>query len=159
MAVHKLNFDDAFDEVLYTLIAMHCSLEDYRLAYLLNKNLGISLKRKSEDLDYSSGLASYSIFEWEDSKQLITWNLVSNICKTQIIQKADYQSLFNTTQTKTFYLLPEYKAVNYFLKIDSEFSFSKEKFILNHILSMPQIVTAYSINTNQLQSKENLIFS
>lgn len=159
MAVHKLNFNDAYEEVTYSLIAMHTSIEDYRLAYLLNKHLGIALKRKSEDLDYKKGLASYSIYEWEDRKQLITWNLVSNICKTQMVPKLDNQSLFNTAQTKTFYLLPEHKSVNYFLKIDSEFSFSKETFILNNILSMPQIVTAYSINANQLQSKENLIFS
>lgn len=159
MSVHKLNFDDVYSDMPYTLIAMHSSLEDYRLAYLLNKHLGIVLKRKLEDLDYNNSLASYSIYEWEDNKQLITWNLVCNICKTQTLQKTDNKSLFNTTQTKTFYLLPEHKTVNYFLKIDSEFSFSKEKFILNKILSMPQIVTAYCVDTNKLQSKENLIFS
>lgn len=159
MAVHKLNFDDAFNEVFYTLIAMHCTIEDYRLAYLLNKHLGITLKRKPDDLDYNNGLVSYSIYEWQNNKQLITWNLVSNICKTQTTQKTDTKSLFNTIQTKTFYLLPEYKTVNYFLKIDTEFCSSEEKNMINTIMSIPQIITAYSINTNQLQSKENLIFS
>ncbi|MDP5158228.1 MAG: IPExxxVDY family protein [Flaviramulus sp.] len=159
MAVHKLNFDEAFDEVEFTLIAMHCSLEDYRLAYLLNKYLGIALKRKPIDLDYKKSQASYSIYEWEDHKHLTNWNLVSNICKTQTIQKADNNSLFNTQKTKTYYLLPEHKTVNYFLKIDSEFSFNKEKYILDNILKIQQIVTAYSIDSNKLQSKENLIFS
>jgi hypothetical protein len=161
MAVHKLILDDAFDEVLYTLIAMHCTLEDYRLAYLLNKHLGISLIRKASDLDYKNSSVSYSIYEWEDTKQLVTWSLVSNICKTETLQKVDYKSLFDTQQsiTKTFHLLPEYKSVNYFLKIDSEFSFSKEKYILDNILSIPQIATAYSIDSSQLKSKDNLIFS
>jgi hypothetical protein len=161
MAVHKLILDDAFDEVLYTLIAMHCTLEDYRLAYLLNKHLGISLIRKASDLDYNNSSVSYSIYEWEDTKQLVTWSLVSNICKTETLQKVDYKSLFDTQQsiTKTFHLLPEYKSVNYFLKIDSEFSFSKEKYILDNILSIPQIATAYSIDSSQLKSKDNLIFS
>ena len=161
MAVHKLIFDDDFDEVLYTLIAIHCTLEDYRLAYLLNKHLGISLTRKASDLDYKDGTVSYSIYEWEDTKQLVTWSLVSNICKTETLQEIDYKSLFNTQQniTKTHHLLSEYKTVNYFLKIDSEFSFSKEKYILNNILRIPQIATAYSLDSSQLKSKDNLIFS
>ena len=159
MAIHKLNFDDAFDDDLQTLIAIHSTLEDYRLAYLLNKHLGIALKRKPKDLDFKNGQAYYTIFEWEDIKQLKTWNLVSNIFKTQIIQKTDVSSLFNAIQTKTFHLIPERKTVNYFLKIDSEFSSNKEKLILNAIQNIPQIITAYTVETNQLQSKENLIFS
>lgn len=161
MAVHKLILDDAFDDALYTLIAMHCSLEDYRLAYLLNKHLGVVLSRKATDLDYKNGQISYSIYEWEDHKQLVTWSLVSNICKTEELQQTDYKSLFDNQDkiTKTFQLLPEHKTVNYFLKIDSEFSFSKEKYILDSILKIPHIATAYSVDSSQLKSKENLIFN
>lgn len=161
MAVHKLILDDDFDEALYTLIAIHCRLEDYRLAYLLNQHLGIALSRKASDIDYKNGQVSYSIYEWEDDKQLVTWSLVSNICKTEELQQSDYKSLFDNQEkiTKTFQLLPEYKTVNYFLKIDSEFSFSKEKYILDSILKIPQIATAFSIDSSQLKSKDNLIFN
>ncbi|MDG1728319.1 MAG: IPExxxVDY family protein [Algibacter sp.] len=161
MAVHKLILDDTFDDALYTLIAIHCRLEDYRLAYLLNKYLGITLSRKSSDIDYKNGQVSYSIYEWEDHKQLITWSLVSNICKTEALQQSDYKSLFDNQDkiTKTFQLLPEHKTVNYFLKIDSEFSFSKEKYILESILKIPRIATAYSLDSNKLKSKDNLIFN
>jgi len=161
MPVHKLILDDVFDEVLYTLIALHCSVEDYRLAYLLNKYLGITLTRKSSDLDYNNGKSTYSIFEWKDGKQLTTWSLVSNVCKTESYQQVNYESLFNNQEkiTKTTNLIPEHKRVNFFLKIDNQFNFSKEKYILNSILKIPQIATAYSIDTNQLKSKDNLIFS
>ncbi|WP_298550310.1 IPExxxVDY family protein [uncultured Algibacter sp.] len=161
MAVHKLILDDAFNDALYTLIAIHSSLEDYRLSYLLNKHLGIALSRKATDLDFKNGQISYSIYEWEDQKQLVTWSLVSNICKTEGLQQTDYKSLFDSQEKiiKTFQLLPEHKTVNYFLKIDSEFSFSKEKYILDIILKIPQIATAYSVDSNQLKSKENLIFN
>ena len=161
MAVHKLILDDAFDEALYTLIAIHCRLEDYRLAYLLNKHLGITLSRKVSDLDFKNGQVSYSIYEWEDKKQLITWSLVSNICKTEELQQSDYTSLFDKQEkiTKTFQLVPEHKTVNYFLKIDSEFSFSKEKYIIESILKIPQIATAYSLDSSELKSKDNLIFN
>ncbi|MFG6685166.1 IPExxxVDY family protein [Mariniflexile sp. HNIBRBA6329] len=161
MAVHKLILDDVFDEVDCTLIAIHCTIEDYRLAYLLNKHLGTNLTRKVSDLDYSANKATYSIFEWEDEKQLTTWSLVSNICKTETYKQDNFNSLFNTEEkiTQTIYLIPEHRAVNYFLKIDNEFNLNKEKNILNAILKIDQIVTAFSVDINQLKSKDNLIFS
>lgn len=161
MAVHKLILDDTFDDSVYTLTAIHCRLEDFRLAYLLNKHLGICLSRKVSDLDAKNGQASYSIFEWEDVKQLITWSLVSNICKTEEIQQTDYKSLFDNQEkiTKTFHLLPEYKTVNYFLKIDGELSIKKARSITEAILNIPQVATAYSIDSGQLKSKDNLIFN
>ncbi len=161
MTVHKLILDDAFEEALYTLIAIHCNLEDYRLAYLLNKHLGITLSRKASDIDYNNGQVSYSIFEWEDHKQLVTWSLVSNICKNEELRETDYKCLFDNQEkiTKIFQLLPEHKTVNYFLKIDSAFSFSKENYILDSILKIPQIATAYSLDSSELKSKDNLIFN
>ncbi|WP_299550780.1 IPExxxVDY family protein [Seonamhaeicola sp.] len=160
MAVHKLVLD-AIDEDLFTLIAIHCTLEDYRLAYLLNKFLGITLTRKASDLDFQNGALTYSIYEWEDCKQQTIWSLVSNVCKTEDYRQGNDDSLFNVQEkiTRTNHLIPEYKSVNYFLKIDNEFNFSKEKYILNSILKIPQVATAYSIEPNQLKSKDHLIFS
>jgi len=158
MAVHKL--DDVFYEDLYTLIGIHCTIEDYRLAYLINKHLGVNLIRRPLDLDYNDGKSSFSIFEWKDEKLLINWNLVSNVCKTLSYQQVSYESLFNNQEqiTRKTYLLPEYKRVNYFLKIDGN-CLNEEKHILNKILNIPQIITAYSVDINQIKSKDNLIFS
>ncbi|MFB9057186.1 IPExxxVDY family protein [Mariniflexile ostreae] len=161
MAIHKLILDDVFDEVPCTLIAIHCSLEDYRLAYLLNKNLKISLKRRSKDLDYFNDKSTYAIFEWEDCKQLITWSLVSNTSKNKILSETAMGSLFETAEqiSQTSYLIPENKSVNYFLKIDSPLEFTEEKQLLKTILDSSQITTAYSIDASQLKSKDNLIFN
>ncbi len=65
MALHKLLVDD-FDDDSYKLIAIHCRLEDYRLAYLLNKYLGLKFKRKDHDIDFKYLESSYSIFEWDN---------------------------------------------------------------------------------------------
>ena len=158
MALHKL--DDVFCEDLCILIGMHCAIEDYRLAYLINKHLDVNLIRKPLDLDYNDSKSSYSIFEWEDDKQLITWNLVSNVCKIVSYEEVNYESLFDNQDqiTRKTYLLPEYKRVNYFLKIDSD-NLSEEPYILDKILKIPQIVTAYSVDIDQIKSKDNLIFS
>jgi hypothetical protein len=44
MALHKLLEDD-FDDDAYSLLAIHCDSDDFRLAYLLNQYLNINLKR------------------------------------------------------------------------------------------------------------------
>ena len=161
MTVHKLILDDVFEEVECTLIGIHCNIEDYRLAYLLNKHLGISLSRKSLDLDFNERKGAFSIFDWEDTKQLETWSLVSNVFKTEVYQSGNQSSLFETQQSiiKTTHLIPEQKAVNYFLKINNAFNLNKEKQILNNIINIPLVATAFSIDINQLKSKDNLIFS
>ena len=53
MAVHKLLVDD-FEDANYSLLAIHCDIEDYRLAYFLNQNLAIRLVRTKEDLDFTN---------------------------------------------------------------------------------------------------------
>ncbi|WP_406685219.1 IPExxxVDY family protein [Seonamhaeicola sp. MEBiC1930] len=160
MAIHKLVLDYA-EEDLFTLIAIHCTLEDYRLAYLLNKFLGITLVRKPLDLDFHNGELTYSIYEWEDCTQQTVWSLVSNVCKTETYREGNTDSLFSVQEktTKINHLIPEYKTVNYFIKIDNEFNFGKEKYILNNILKIPQVATAYGVDTEQLKSKDHLIFS
>lgn len=159
MAIHKLVKEDWEVDDFYSLIAIHCSLEDYRLAYLLNTVLNLKLKRKNKDLDFSE--ANYSIYEWEDKNQLITWNLVSNICKVEKNNKSDSDSLFNNQSVivTTYNLIPESKRVNYFLKIDHQSEFYNEKKIVSTLLNVPQIVTAYKLETDHLKSKTNLIFN
>ncbi len=160
MAVHKLILDDIFEDVSCTLIAIHCAIEDYRLAYLLNKYLDITLTRKLDDLDFDKGNTKYAVFEYEDKKKLIMWNLVSNICKIETDSQLVQQSLFSTHHKviKTYNLIPEYRKVNYFLKIDNEFNNSKEKQIINNLLKIPQIAMAYNVDMSLLKSKEHLIF-
>jgi hypothetical protein len=43
MAIHKLDLGE-FDEIDYHLIAIHTSLEDYRLAFFINQKLLINLE-------------------------------------------------------------------------------------------------------------------
>lgn len=160
MTKHKLILDDVFEDVVYTLIAIHCSLEDYRLAYLLNKNLKTNLIKKKEDLDFDNLSASFSIFEWLDKDHQTTWNLVNNICRQESKSLDTTVSLFENggTNLKTFNLIPEYKSVDYFLKINVEPQFLGERKLIDAIQKIPQIITAYTIEAAQLKSKQHLIF-
>ena len=59
MAMHKLCVDD-FDQESYTLLAVICRLEDYRMAYMFNKFLDVKFKKRSKNIDFKSPYASYS---------------------------------------------------------------------------------------------------
>lgn len=161
MAIKKLMLDDFFEDEEFTLIGIHSNLEDFRLAYLINKHLQIHLYRKPIDFKSYNLAAHYSIFEWEDQEQLTVWNLVSNICKIEAQQQiASLDSLFGeNSTTKTYHLIPEFKRVNYVLKIESELPLQAQKLILNTIKDIKQVVMAHIIDTDVLKSKENLIFN
>ena len=160
MALHKLLVDDFSDDT-FSLMAIHCAIEDYRIAYLLNQYLNINLRRKPQDLDFKYIAASYSIYEWKDRNQLITWNLVSNVCKKEEDSLISTGSLFKSQNKiiRIHNLIPEYKKVNYFLKIDNDENFINEKTLIHNIQEIPQIAAVYSIDVTRLKTKDNLIFN
>ena len=71
MASHKLVLVDDFQEE-FSFIAIHCSEEPYKMAYMLNKHLSLRFARKRLDVDFSNkGLdISFPIFECEDESNL-----------------------------------------------------------------------------------------
>jgi len=75
MTVHKLHLDE-FDEIDYQLIAIHSPLEDYRLAYYINQNLPINLKKSNCNIHISSkeGETQFTRFIFEDDTKDISWN-------------------------------------------------------------------------------------
>lgn len=154
MAVYKLIED--FYEHSYTLIAIHCSLEDYKMAYFLNSFINTKFARLSFNLKLSNSI-SFSIYEWMDKVNETTWNLISNISgidteeATGILFKKDKSMITN-------YFIPEHKKVDFFLKIDNENIFDASNMIVKKINEIPQVITAYVVNPDQLKSKNNLIF-
>ncbi|MEY8849573.1 IPExxxVDY family protein [Psychroserpens sp. XS_ASV72] len=160
MALHKLLVDDFYDSY-YVLLAIHCRLEDYRLAYLLNKHLDIRLMRKPQDLDYKYFAASFSIYEWDNEDMDTKWNLVSNVCKKDEAALQSSGSLFSNQNiiTKTYNLLPEFKNVDYFIKVTNDNQKFNEKLTVSRIQSIPQVITTYSVDIDQIKSKDHLIFN
>lgn len=152
ITLHK--FSDDFCEENYVLIALHSGLEDYALAYALNRALKASLKRSKTDLDISNE-TSFPIYEWKDKLNDRYWTLIVN---TSIKDEyLEFDDLFSNETTSTVYhLIPEYKDVDYLLKIEQEED-EIDSGILDSILEIPKIITAYQIETNKLKSKQNLI--
>ena len=159
MALHKLLVDD-FDDLNYSLLAVHCEMEDFRLAYFLNQSLATRLSRTKEDLDFLTSLATFSVFEWSNPLLQTDWHLIKNNCLVEKVTVSE--GLFLETNDKSWVkhsLIPEHNSVDYLLKIDNGGGFINEKEILNKIQKISKVSTAYSIDVSQLKSKEHLIFN
>jgi len=162
MAVHKLDFND-FNEIDYQLIAIHTALEDYRLAYFINQKLPINLSRNKDEIQINikEGETKFSRFYFYDKENEVSWNLIQN--KNKVIQqvKNNSQNLFSDVNlevsTKVF-LLPEFKKVDYFLKIENTEEAMDSAAIQLVLKSIENISTAYSVDTHKIKSKNNLIF-
>ncbi len=162
MAIHKISLGE-FDEIDYHLIAIHTLLEDYRLAYFINKNLPVILGKSDDEvqINVKEGETKFSRYYYHDAENGISWNLVQN--KNEVIQhnKGNAENLFSDIideiSTKV-YLLPEFKKADYFLKIDNiEDSIDVEE-LRTKLKTIENISTAYSVDIEQIKSKNNLIF-
>jgi len=159
MALHKLLVDDFYDDT-YILIAVHCRLQDYRLAYMLNQTLDINLRRTKKDLDLNYTTSSYAVYEWKNNESFVTWHLISNNCKKEEERLYSSGTLFQDSAnvTKTYHLLPECKQVDYFIKISNEIQHINDKVIISKLQTIPQIITSYSMDLSKIKSKDHLIF-
>jgi hypothetical protein len=162
MAIHKLDLGE-FDEIDYYLIAIHTSLEDYRLAYFINQKLPVNLAKSNDEvqINIKEGETNFARFYYFDSENEISWNLIQN--KNEVIQQKEetVQNLFSNTaleiSTKV-YLLPEFKKADYFLKIENGEDTVDVSEIKTTLSVIDNISAIYIVDTNQIKSKNNLIF-
>ncbi|MFM7018272.1 IPExxxVDY family protein [Flavobacterium sp.] len=162
MAVHKINIED-FEEEDYYLIAIHTSLEDYRLAYFLNRELGISLSKNKFDIgtQVKKVKTSFTRFTFDDEQKLVLWDLVEN---KKVVETNEIEAnidLFSNTKSSfstTTYLLPEYKKVDYIVKIGNAENEIDLDQVISQISKIEAIKLVYSIAKDNIKSKNNLIF-
>lgn len=156
MPIYEVNIND-FSNDDYTLIGVHTTLNDYRLAYLLNKHLQVNFRRANYDLDFfqKNIESSYVVYEYTNTKLDQDWFLISNVFKYTL--ETESISLFGQSDS-TSYLIPEKKKVDFFLKIEGEFDYDFIVKLIENINQIPQIIISYEIEVNSLKSKDFLIF-
>ena len=162
MAVLKLYLDE-FDEVDYDLIAIHSSLEEYRLAYFINQELPIILSKSKDEIGVTvkEGEAYFSKYIFEDQNNDVLWSLIQNKNEIVVQKKSTGQNLFLNTNveiaTKVF-LISDLKKVDYFLKIENNKTTLNTEEILNKLKKIDRISAAYAVVPDTIKSKNNLIF-
>ncbi len=155
--VHKIEIED-FDDTDYGLIALTSSIEDYSLTFSINQEFKISLRRQQVDHAPVSGLpdSGFSVYEYKDTKNNLLWSLVQNQRWIQVSEVKP--SLFEEIPNK-IYLFPEFKHIDYFLKIEG-FESEEEKLheIVAKIKQIDKVAAAFLIDTETVKSKFNLKF-
>lgn len=155
MATHRLTLDE-FDEPDYELIAIHTPLEDYRLAFFLNRTLNIALSANPAGVPVitQKGESVFSRFTYVDGDEFV-WELLQN--KTELLPAApSTQDLFGQpTGSLRAYLLPEFKTVDYLLKIDAWMTSRMQ--IVDILTGIEPIAAAYIIDQERVKSLNNLI--
>lgn len=162
MANYKLILEDEFRED-FSLLAIHCSSDAYKMAYLLNRNLGLKLHRRRTDLDFSKhGLEiSFPWFEFEDEQEYVTYDLLANKFRTVAARTVASGGLFGSDDSEeiiTEHLIPELKKVDYLLKISSDSNATPLRKLLHNINEINEVISVYSVEMDTLKSKHNLIF-
>jgi hypothetical protein len=152
MQTHSLSLDILSDDE-YFLIGIHTTLEDYKLAYLLNKYLGTSFSKLKEGLDFEK--TSFSLFNYSNKKYDFEWFLLANSAKRE--NQTESNKLLLIAETK-MYLIAEKKKVDFFIKISGSVQYSFVLETLDKIKKIDQVITSYSIDKNTLKSKDFLIF-
>ena len=162
MAVLKLYLDE-FDNVDYDLIAIHCSLEDYRLAYFINQKLPILLSKNKDEIEVTvkEGEAFFTKYSYEDKNTENTWCLIQNKNDIHLPQKNTKQNLFLNSSveiSRKVFLISELKKVDYLLKIENNSSDFNVEEIVDQLKQIERISAVYSLIPENIKSKNNLIF-
>jgi hypothetical protein len=161
MPTYSLDLSD-FIETSFSLFGIKTSLDDYRLAYFLNKHLKTRFEKTENNLEFelNNEKQSYSLFNYEDVYNYNDWFLISN----KFIQTRTNNltvNLFTTTNynfNSINYLIPERKSFDFFLKITGGVKNTLSKELIQNIKSIQLIDAVFEVKPDELKSKEFLIF-
>lgn len=161
MTAHKINIDD-FDDSDYKVIAIHSGLEDFRIAYFINKilNTRLSISPEQVELKVENTYALFNHYSYTDFDHDVLWNLIPNKTHFQSVIK-ESSSLFNEQDTafrSYIYLLPELKSVDFLLKIDDIDEAFDIDLVIDKIKTLRFVSLVYELQQNKIKNKNNLIF-
>lgn len=160
MQSHKMLLD--VEDEHFHLIAIYSSLEGYKMAFSLNKYLGLRLERERRDIDFihTDYNAVYAHYTYKNPNAYHKFNLVANKFKGKPRKVSNSGSLFGDEDLspQRLYLVPEYKKVDFFLKISEEIQHKEWVQLLAKIGQIPGVQASHAVDVENLKSKQNLIF-
>lgn len=157
----KLSLDEFFFEE-FKLIAIQTPLEDYKVAFTLNKTLDMCFSKEAKEILFTNenGSASFSHYTFEDTRHDLIWSLVQNksFVRNDSSQK---NSLFTEIDHKfhsQIHLIPELKNFDYLLKIDEIDDHYDIDSLITKLSNLKNISTIHLADIDQIKSINNLIF-
>jgi len=148
MTKHRLDLT-LIEEETFSIIGIVSSMEVYRLAFFLNKQLNWFLEKESFEIDHC-----YAVYSFYEESQDLKINLIGN---TAWKKSEATEGLFDAVASKT-YLIKEKKKADYLLKISEEIDHTSIERIIKKLKSIAAIQTCYPIALDELKTTEFLIF-
>lgn len=134
MSRHKLEFDPPeTDSLLFGICSQY---KDYRLAWIINKNFDLSLKRKDDVLLEES--ARFAFFKYEDYSNRVNFMFLAN-------------------KNSGNFFLKEYKQVDYFLIIGGNYQSLNHENVLSRLKQTESVLAAYPLSPEIIKSKQHLL--
>lgn len=161
MTTYKLDGWDCDDEP-YTLVGIHSTIEPYRMAYMVNKYLDLSFERteKDQDVTMPNFTVQYPVYKYEDRVQYNTFYLTPNKFWASLNTVTSSGGLFGNeeeTEVKTV-LLKEYAGVDFIIKIEKDPNYFPLKQLINDLIKIPHVISAYQLDQYAIKQKDYLIF-
>jgi len=124
----------------FVLVALACSLKDYRLCYLLNKNLRINLRKITDIEIVDRKFSTHSFYShFVSVEEHLEINLLSN-------RGIDH------------FLIPEMKQLDYFMIIKGFIDDEDLTDLLKNLTRIAEVSYTTLVDPHKLKSKNNLIF-
>ena len=144
----------------YILIAIRSQIEDYRLAYFLNKSSFFLFQRMSQDLSYLINDKTVYFSSFHDINQDLKREVFLIKNKTTYRSNLTTQlGLFSDSDiTNTVFLIPELKDFDYFIKLVGIWKKSEILNLKNFITDIQVVESSVNIDLNQVKSINNLVF-
>ena len=157
---HILNFEDDYLND-YHAIAIHSIIEDYRLAFHLNKNLSLFLERHENNQVFFESIEKNHLrhfYSFHDTKEFIEYYLIEN--KHIIKSNNENIGLFSnlTNETETFFS-KAYKKTDYFIILKGEDIAYKVLEVLNTLKKINLITSAYPTVLEKLKTNNYLLLN
>jgi len=135
------------------IIAVHCSLEPFDLAFKINSRLDIKLVRTNYDISFKQTEENYMAYSNESCSEGALVFLFSNsYIKSQTNKNSPL--LFDQESTE-YALMPELRQADYLIKYVDEKN-TLESFIKSLSL-LKEISSCYKVENSKIKSKHNLI--
>ena len=156
MAIHRLHLDQEDED--FALFAIHCGEVPFKMAFLMNQSLKWQLKREREDIcvNKAGKQQQYPKYRYVSRHDQIDHLLLSNVDHPEQDTNAEQVlGLFdglNGPSVSATYLMPEFKKVDYLLKIEAALSDAEMKALLGQIKSIKEVVSTYVIPHNKIKN-------
>ena len=139
--IHYVDIDEDNEKEYW--IAVHSTYEGFQLAYFINKNGSLKLRRSDNDIKNYLDEGVFNIFEFTDKINHKYCNLISNKCVLENFSNSiNNNTLFNVPERNELYLLKEFKQVDFFIKSNDK---DLHNLIHKELLILPMVSLVYVI--------------